>query len=329
MDSFIFAVNAISPLIIMAVIGYILRRIGFIPEGMPKILNKLVFRVFLPCMLFLNVYKIESLGGFDFGFAIYAVLSVFLIFLAAIPVVMAINKSGARRGVMLQAVFRSNFALIGIPLASSLCGDVGARIAAVLSAFAIPTFNILAVITLSIFNGSEGEGKKLSIKRILLDIVKNPLIDSILVGFVALGIRALLTHFGIEWRLTEIPPLFKVLESLSAVATPLALITLGAQFKISAIGGMKREIIFSAIMRTVIVPTLALSVAYFFFNFEAAHFAAFVALFSTPVAVSSVPMTQEMGGDTELAGQIVVWTTAAAGITIFLFTFILRLIGIF
>lgn len=328
MDSFLFAINAVSPLIIMALIGYLLKHIGLIPDGMPKQLNKLVFRVFLPCMLFLNVYKIESLGDFDFGYAFYAIISVPLVFLAAIPVVMAISKDGARRGVMLQAVFRSNFALIGIPLASSLCGDMGAKIAAVLSAFAIPTFNILAVITLSVFTGDR-DGKKVSIKKIVLDIVKNPLIESIALGFAVLGIRAILSHFNIEWRLTDVTPVFKVLESLSAVATPLALVTLGAQFKLSSIGGMKRELIFSAVMRTVIVPIITLAVAYFFFDFEAAHFAAFVALFSTPVAVSSVPMTQEMGGDAELAGQIVVWTTAAAGITIFLFTFVLKLIGVF
>jgi len=120
-----------------------------------------------------------------------------------------------------------------------------------------------------------------------------------------------------------------VLESLSAVSTPLALIALGAQFKFSSIGAMKRELIFSVVAGVVAEPLVALTVAYLFFDFEAAHFASFVALFATPVAVSSVPMVQEMGGDTELAGQVVVWATATSALTIFLFIFALRLLGVF
>jgi len=326
MDSFIFAVNAVLPLIVMALIGYLLVRVGMIPEGAARTLNKIVFRVFLPCTLFLNVYKIESLGGFDFGYIVYAIAADLLIYALAIPIVMALTKDGARRGVVLQSVFRSNYALIGIPLATSLCGAAGAGVSAVLSAFAIPVFNVLAVITLSVFSDRK---ERVSVKSILLDIAKNPLIESVVLGLAVLGVRAILGQNGIEWRLTEITPLFSVLESLSAVSTPLALIALGAQFKFSSIGAMKRELIFSVVARVVAVPLVALTVAYLFFDFEAAHFASFVALFATPVAVSSVPMVQEMGGDTELAGQVVVWATATSALTIFLFIFALRLLGVF
>ena len=195
-----------------------------------------------------------------------------------------------------------------------------------LSAFSIPIFNVLAVISLSVFTG---KGGRVSAKKIILDILKNPLIESVLLGLAALGIRAILAKHGISWRLTEITPLFRVIESLAGVATPLALIALGAQFKFSAIGKMKRELIFAVLTRVIAVPLVAIAVAYLFFDFEAAHFASFIAMFATPVAVSSVPMTQEMGGDTELAGQIVVWSTASSALTIFLFTFVLRLIGVF
>lgn len=326
MDSFIFAVNAVLPLIVMALIGYLLVRVGMIPEGAARTLNKIVFRVFLPCTLFLNVYKIESLGSFDFGYIVYAIAADLLIYALAIPIVMALTKDGARRGVVLQSVFRSNYALIGIPLATSLCGAAGAEVSAVLSAFAIPVFNVLAVITLSVFSDRK---ERVSVKSILLDIAKNPLIESVVLGLAVLGVRAILGQNGIEWRLTEITPLFSVLESLSAVSTPLALIALGAQFKFSSIGTMKRELIFSVVARVVAVPLAALTVAYLFFDFEAAHFASFVALFATPVAVSSVPMVQEMGGDTELAGQVVVWATTTSALTIFLFIFALRLLGVF
>ena len=326
MDALIFSLNAVLPLIIMALVGYMLGRVGLIAEGVPNVLNRMVFKLFLPPTLFLNIYRIESFGELDFGYVAYALLTVIVMLALTIPLVFWLSRDSSRRGVMLQAVFRSNYALIGIPLATSLCGEAGAEVAAVLSAFAIPLFNVLAVVTLSLFSDFKG---RVSVKRILLDIAKNPLIESIALGFIALGIREILSTGGIEWRITEVVPLFRVLESLSAVATPLALVTLGSQFKFSAVGKMKLELIFSVLARTVAMPVLALSVAYIFFDFRATHYASFVALFATPVAVSSVPMTQEMGGDTELAGQIVVWSTASSALTIFLFTFILKLIGVF
>ena len=329
MDSFIFAINAVSPLIIMALIGYTLKRCGIISDDVSKTLNKIVFKVFLPCNLFISVYRIESLSGFDFACAGYAAILIIATFLLAIPLVLLITKANARRGVVLQAVFRSNNALIGIPLATSICGAEGAAMAAVISAVAIPVFNILAVISLSIFSEDKGKGVWKNVKRILLGIIKNPLIESVALGFVVLGIRAIFVGNGIEWRLTEITPLFSVLESLSVVATPLALLALGAQFKFSAIGKMKRELIFSITARTIVVPAIALIITYFLFNYDSARFAALLSLLATPVAVSSVPMAQEMGGDYELAGQIAIWSTAVSGITIFLFTFIMKLVGIF
>ena len=122
-----------------------------------------------------------------------------------------------------------------------------------------------------------------------------------------------------------------MLNYLYGLATPLALIILGVQFEFSAISELKKEIVFGTIIRTVIVPVLGLGIALLFFRerFTGAHFAAFVALFATPLAVSTVPMTQEMKGDTALAGQLVVWTTLLSGITIFITAFTLKYIGIF
>ena len=122
-----------------------------------------------------------------------------------------------------------------------------------------------------------------------------------------------------------------VIQYLSNLAIPLALLVLGAQFEFSAVSSLRREIIFGTLIRTVIVPLFAIGVAYIFFRdrFSAAHFASFVSVFATPVAVPSVPMVQEMGGDVTLAGQLVVWSTLVSALTVFLVTFLLRLGGAF
>ena len=328
MESFIFSVSAISPIIIMVVIGYVLKRLGIVKEETAKILNKMVFRVFLPAMLFLNVYKIDDLAGIDFSFITYAAAVTVSVFLISIPIVMQVTKKQDRRGVLLQAVFRSNYALIGLPLAESLFGEAGLAVASLLSAVLIPIYNVLAVVSLSLFvSGNE----KPSVKKILLNIVKNPLIQSVLLGVVFLLVRKVFVQYGIAFRLSDIKPVYTVLGNLSSVATPLALIALGAQFEFSAVASMKKEIIFGTAMRVLIVPAIGLGVAYLCFlsSFNGAHFAAFIAAFATPVAVSSVPMTQEMGSDTTLAGQIVVWSTIISAFSVFVATWLVKIAGIF
>ncbi len=328
MDSLLFALNAVMPIVGMVAIGYILRRMHFMTAEFAKLANKIVFRILLPAMLFLNVYKIETLASMDFGYVIYVVAVVLGTFALALPAVIMLTRENSRRGVLVQAAFRSNYALIGIPLAQSLFGDSGVAIATLLSAITIPVFNILAVICMSAFSSGE---EKPSVKKILLGIVTNPLIVSVLAGVAVLGIRMAFAEWGIGFRLSDIEPLYKILSYLSNMATPLALLVLGAQFEFSAIAELKKEIIFGTAMRTLITPVLGLGIAYLFFReqFNGAHFATFVAVFSTPLAVSTVPMAQEMGADSALAGQLVVWSTLLSALSVFAASFLLKAGGVF
>ena len=328
MDSFLFAIEAVTPIILLVALGYFLKRIGLINKDHAKAVNKWVFRVFLPATLFLNVYKIKELADIEFGYIAYALIVIFALFLLALPISVFLTAHKERRGPFMQVCFRSNYALVGIPLAGSLFGAEGMMVATLLSALSIPLFNVLAVISLSLFcSGAE----KPSVKKILLGIAKNPLILSIGTGLVFLGIRALFVQQGIAFRLTDISPLYTALEYLSDLSTPLALLVLGAQFEFSAVKELRREIVAGTVARTVVAPLLGVGIAYVFFRhvFSGAHFAAFVALFASPVAVSSLPMAQEMENDAVLAGQYVVWTTIISALSIFLCSFLLRLVGIF
>lgn len=329
MDSFIFACNAVLPIILMVAAGYLLKRIGMITMEFAKMANKLVFRFFLPIMLFLNIYNIDSIGDVSLGFVVYTLLITLAIFALSIPLVRGLTVDGGARGVLLQATFRSNFALIGIPLATSLFGAEGGAVAAILSAFTIPAYNVLAVISLSIFKRQEGTSSRL--KSVLKSVLHNPLIIAVLSGLAVLGIRALFAKLGISFRLADIAPLYKAASTLSAVATPLALVALGAQFEFSTVKEKAKEIVFGTLVRIGVCPLVGLGLAAVCFRdvFTGAQFAAMSAAFLTPVAVSSVPMAQEMEADTLLAGQLVVWTTLFSSVTVFLGAYILSAIGIF
>lgn len=328
MDALLFALNAVLPIILVTLLGYVLKRVGLMSEDFSKQANKLVFRVFVPILLFMNVYKIKGIGDVNLGFVAYAVAAVGIIYAVAVPAVMLFVKDNAKRGTLIQGVFRSNYAIIGISLAESLFGSEGSAIASVLSAVVIPLYNILAVITLSVFSSRE---KKVTVRSVLMGILKNPLIEGVVLGLAALGIRAVFVHYSIGFRLSDISFLYSALSSVAAIATPLALLVLGAQFEFSSLKGSVRELSFGVAARCVAVPFLGIGGAYLLFRdvFFGAEFAAFVAAFASPVAVTTVPMAQEMGADARLAGQLVIVTTIGSCLTVFIASTLLKAAGIF
>ncbi len=328
LESLLFAVNSVAPIIILVALGYFIKKSKIIGKDFAVSGNRLVFKVILPVMLFTNIYKIENITNFNFGHVGYALVMIVIVFSAAVFTSGFITKDGKKRGALIQGIFRSNYALIGIPLAGSLFGTEGIAAAAVLSAFAIPLFNVLAVAELLSFSGS---GKKPGIGKILGDIARNPLIRGVAAGFLALAIREIFVACNISFRLFDIVPIAKTAEYISSMATPLSLIVLGADFEFSAISDLKKEIVFGTAMRCAAVPIFSLGTAFLLFrnSFDGAQFAALAALFTAPVAVSSVPMAQEMGADSSLAGQLVIWTTVFSAISIFSASFLLKAAGIF
>jgi predicted permease len=325
MNALIFALNATLPIVITVALGYFIKRVGIMNSDTAGIINNIVFRVLLPANLFLNIYNIDDIGKINLNYVWYAIGITIGLFLLFWPVVNVAFKTRSQRGVILQSIFRSNYALIGIPLATSLFGAEGAAVASLLAAFIIPIFNVLGVICLSIYS----DEKKASLKNILLGIAKNPLIIGVLAGIFALCLRSFFTRLNIGFTLKEISPIFNVLAYLSNASTPMALLALGAQFEFSAIPSLKKQIIFGISLRSALIPSVTLSIAYLIGAFDGAQFAAFVAMFATPVAVSTVPMCQAMGSDHKLAGQLVVWTTIISAAVIFLASLILKTLGVF
>lgn len=333
LDAFLFAANAVLPIVMLIALGYVLKRIGLLNKEFLNVGNKLTFRVLLPVMLFYNVYNVSSLADINFGFVLYGILAVVVIFFIGIAVMCVFTKDNAKRGSLIQSVFRSNYAIIGLPLAESLFGAEGAAAAGVMSAFCVPTFNVLGVIALSVFNGNNEKGK-IDVKKILKGIATNPLIIGTLAGVAALGIRELLVLGGISFRLKDIEFLYVSIGNVKSICTPFALIVLGGKFEFSAVSRLWKEIAFGTFVRTVAVPVLGLGGALVLRatimpELSGEHFATYMGVFATPVAVASAIMAKEMGADDELAGQLVVWTSLVSAVTIFIYTTIFRVMGIF
>ncbi len=329
------AVNAVAPIVLLILLGYGLRQKEFLPQSFLPVGNRLVFRIFLPVMLFVNVYNVESFGSIDWKLVLYTSGVICLLFVLGLGVTAAATREPNRKGVVLQCVFRSNFAIIGLPLAQTLGGAQAASVAAVVSAFSIPLFNAFAVIALSMYM-PQPEGRKHSVGKILLDIIKNPLIIAVALGLACLGLReGQMQLWGkMVFSLKEdLKFFYTVLNYLQAVATPLGLIVMGGQFRFSAVKGLLREITVGTLCRLVLAPVLGVGGAVLLSSLGllscgAGEYAALIALFGTPIAVSSAVMAGEMGGDEQLATQFVVWTSIGSVATIFMQVCILMLAGL-
>ncbi len=327
MDNLVFTLNAVLPIIFCIIIGYCVKLLKLFSDDFWPKLNKLCFRVLLPVLLFKNIYDIDDITQMaDYWKVIlFAALTIIGIFFVGLLIVILFIKDPKQKGVILQCIFRSNYAIIGIGLINLLVGNLTSSeqamaigIGAVLSAISIPIFNVLAIISLSIFVHEEGQ--KISVKEIIIKICKNPLIIGVLSGIVVLLIRLAIPVdaegvkvFTIENNLAFV---YKTISWLAQSASPIALIALGGAFSFSAVAKLKYKIILGTTLRVIVVPVIALVLAYLF-KFDKVYFPALIALFGTPVAVSSAPMAQEMGNDYELAGQLVVWTSLSSAFTLF------------
>lgn len=333
-EVFLTAFYAIMPLILLIGLGWWLKRVGFLTQEFCKIGNKLVFSVLLPGTLFYNIYNIEGFASINWSAVIFSVCGITALFLLSLAVAVMGTAVPARRGVISQAIFRSNFAIIGLSLADALGGQEAMAMAALISGFTIPIFNIFGVIALTVFVKQPGDAHPL--KNTLRSILRNPQIIGALAGIAALLLRELQIQIWGHTVFTlqaQLPFVYKALKDLTGITTTFALVILGADFSFCAIKGAFREVAVGAVFRLIVAPALTLGCAYLLgsvgvLRFGVNEYAAMIALFGSPTAVSGAVMAKQMGGDGDLATQLVVWTSIFSILTIFLQVCILAAAGL-
>lgn len=312
MESLRIALEIVLPLFLLLAVGYCIKLTGIMNETSVRQTNNMIFKVFLPLLVFFNIYKTDLTSSFDMSLLLFAVVGVLLQFIISLCLVILLEHDNARRGVMLQGMFRSNFVLFGIPISTALFGDSAAGLASILIAVIIPLYNMLAVISLESFNG-----KKPSLWKILVGILTNPLIIAS-----AAGILFVVLHIPLP------TVLYKTVSDLSIIATPLAFVILGASFSFGETGRCVRDLCITLGAKLVAYPLLFIALA-ILMGFRDAHLAVLLTVFGSPIAVSSFTMAQQMGGDDKLAGQLVVFSSLLSVFAMFLFIFGLKELAFF
>lgn len=312
MDSLFISLNAVVPLFLMMAVGYVIRLTGLMNDISTRQVNRCIFKVFLPLMLFINIYDAGDGATLRSDLLFFAVAGVLIEFLVSLVLVLLTEQDNSRRGVMLQGMFRSNFVLFGIPIAMSLFGDSAAGTASLLIAIVIPMFNALAVLALEMFNG-----QRPNLWGVLFGIATNPLIIASLLGIA-------FNHFG--WYLPGL--LHDTMSTLGGIATPLAFVVLGASMNFSETGRCMRPLLITLLMKLIIYPAAFVGAA-ILMGFRGANLAVLLTVFGSPIAVSSFTMAQQMGGDDQLAGQLVIFSSILSIGTMFLYIWGLNYFGFF
>ena len=312
MDSLLLSVEAITPIFLLMLLGYGLKQFRVATKDQFNAINRLIFKIFLPILLFYNIYKTDIGSILDGKLIAFTVIAVLIVFAAGYGLVFLFTKDNAKRGVMLQGFFRSNFAILGIPLVNYICGDNAGGLSSLMVAIIVPLFNILAVITLERFRDG-----KIQFGKLIKGILTNPLVIGCAVGAIFLLLDI------------QLPSLIETTVSDAAsIASPLAIVVLGASFNFSTIKTSIKELIITMATRLLIVPALAITAAVLL-GFRGEALVCLMVAFGAPTAVSSFSMAQQMGGDEELAAQIVVFSSALCLFTLFGWIFLLSSLQLF
>ena len=315
MDSLLFSLRATVPVFLLILLGGLFRRAGLLDQAFCRTSDRLVFKVALPVMLFCDMAQTDLRANFD---------GAYLLFCAAVTTVIFFTIWGGARlllrdktlvGEFVQVSYRSSAAILGAAIIKSMYGNVGMAPLMILGS--VPLFNIYAVLVLTLEGPHAGEGAlSLRLKSALKGIVTNPIILGILAGLVPslLGVSAF-------------PPILdKTLGSLSALATPLALLSIGASFQGRRALDLLPLSSIAAFLKLLLLPALFLPLAVFL-GFTGSKLVALIIMLGSTSTPTCYIMARNLGHKGTLSVSVIVLTTVLSAFTLTFWIFLARVLG--
>lgn len=315
LDNLIFSLNSTMPMFFIMLLGYLLRRSGFLSEEFIATANKFVFTVSLPVQLFRDLALTDIRAAFDARYVLYcfAVTAVSILSLWALAKIFLKNKSLV--GEFVQACYRSSAAILGAAFIQSIYGTSGLSGLMVLGS--VPLYNIFAVIILTLESPALPAGTNLGakIKSSLRGIITNPILIGIALGLI----------YGLS-RLPMPTVADKTLASIANLTSPLALLAIGAGFKGKAALGYLRPTATATIIKLLVLPALFLppAVAMGFTDQKLVALLVMLGSITTPAAYV---MAKQMGHEGVLTGSVCVTTTLFSSVSLTFWLFILSSMG--
>lgn len=302
------------PVFLMMVIGYIMREIGWLADPAIKTINKLVFKVFLPALLIMDLVKQDFASIWDGEFVLFCLVATLLSILIATGLAL-LNPAKEDRGEMIQAAYRSAAATLGIAYMTNIYNN--AAMVSLMIIGSVPIYNIVAVLVLTITSpeNAKNEKKSVVLKRSIFNTLKNPIILGIAVGLL--------------WSVTKLPQppiMMKTISYLGNVASPLALIGLGASFHFSDVKEKLGPICTVVFSKLVLLCAIFLPVAVFL-GFREDKLVAALIMLGSATTSSSFVMAQNMGHKGTITSSAVMLSTLLSSFTLTFWLFLLKSLG--
>jgi predicted permease len=311
LNSFVVSFNVVAPLMIIMIIGFIVRKAGLIEGNTIKQMNSIAFRLFLPITLFNNILACDIKQDFDASTMVWGTCISLFLTIASYFFSVVFEKDKKKAAALTQCMFRNNFMLFSLPLISSVYGKTFSSYVSMLPAIIIPLNNILGVVLMMVMVNHHQ-----SLKKTILSIILNPFVISSILGF------------GFLFLDVSLPLVIqKSLSSMSVIATPLLFFLLGAGFSFAVLSGNLKDITACLGMKMITFPILFLIIVGFAGGIRGEKLLALFIIVITPAAVPAQVTTSEMGGDGELAGQLVVSGTAFSMFFIFIWLSVIGFMG--
>ncbi len=309
MDNLIFALNATVPIFILMVLGMVLKYTGIISDAFASQLNKFVFIVPLPALLFDDLSKVDLSNAWDTKFVLFCFFAT-AAGIALVSLLSMLVKNRASRGEFIQASYRSSAALLGIAFIRNIYGTSG--LAPLMIIASVPLYNVMAVVVLSFFS-PDGRGiDKAMIRRTLRGIVTNPIIIAICAGLL--------------WSARKIPLPSVAASAISIIggmATPMGLMAMGASFEIKKAKASALPAISATFIKLVGLAAVFLPMAVRL-GFRREELVAILVMLCSATTVSSYVMAKNMGHDGNLTASVVMLTTMLAAFTLAAWLFVLK-----
>lgn len=314
MENFIYSINVTLPIFLVMLAGYLLKQIGMLNENFVTVANRFNFNVTLPFMLFRDISAVDIRAVFDFNYVLFCALVSTVCFWLIWGGVKLFLKDKSMRGAFVQASFRSSAAVMGLAFIENIYGS--SAMGPLMIIGAVPLYNIFSVIVLTFEGEHSGEGQSgEKIKRAALGIVKNPIILAILLGLIA-GLCGIRFPAAVD----------KTVNSIAQMATPLALITIGAGFEGKRALAKLKPTIAASLVKLVVQPLVFLPVAAWM-GFTGEKMIAILIMLAAPTTPSCFIMAKSMGHDGTLTASIIVTTTLMAAFTLTGWIFLLKVTG--
>ena len=303
MDNLLYSLNGIFPIFSIALLGYYLKKKNFITEDFNQRASDMLFKFFMPCMLFYQVYSSDFLSAIDLKMFVFIYATTLLTVAVSWVVGARFIKDRATLGSFVQGIYRNNYAIIAISLNVALFGAAAATRSAFLLSIVVPLYNLLAVVILTVCSDDP------SVKKKPLDIVIGVLKNRIIIG-IALGIVLSVFKIGLPTFMNN------ALSMLSGITAPLAILMIGASMDFDKLKGKMTLTLIASLSKTVVMPILFTPIAYLI-GFRGIDLGMIFLFFTTPSAANSYIMARSMKCDDELAGSVVMCTTLFSFVTIF------------